>query len=77
MSAINIKLLDDKEILTAANQLLAQHGGDSLDAQLHAARLTDKCLDEGDIDGHLVWLKIHRALLELTDVERESWNTVH
>lgn len=71
------KLPDDKEVLIAANQLLQQYKGDVLDAKLHAARLADKFLEEGDIDGHLTWLKIHRAILELTDEEREEGETLH
>ena len=71
------KILDDKEVLTAANQLLEQYKGDVLDAKLHAARLADQFLEDGDIDGHLTWLKIHRAILELTDSEREDGETLH
>jgi len=37
---------------------------------------TGGCLEEGDIDGHLVWLKIHRAIIELTETEWEG-ETVH
>lgn len=58
---------DEKQILTAANQLLGQYNGDVLDAKLHAARLSDNFLERGDIDGHLAWLKIHRAITRLTD----------
>lgn len=61
---------DDKQILTAANQILRIYENDVLDAKLHAARLSDEFLEKGDIDGHLTWLKIHRAIFELTDTER-------
>ena len=71
------RIPDDKEILTAANQLLQQHAGAVPDAKLHAARLADKFLEEGDIDGHLTWLKIHRAILELTDVEWVDGEALH
>ena len=67
---------DDKSILTAANQILDQYHGDALDARLHAARLSDEFLDKGDIDGHLLWEKIHRAIFDLTDTERDG-ETVH
>ena len=67
---------DDKAILTAANQLLEQYEGDVQQAKLHAALKTDKFLEEGDIDGHLTWLKIHRAVIELTDIEWDG-ETVH
>lgn len=67
---------DDKSILTAAKQILRIYENDVLDAKLHAARLSDEFLEKGDIDGHLMWLKIHRAIIELTDAD---WNgeTVH
>lgn len=67
---------DDKAILTAAKQILRIYDGDVLDAKLHAARLSDEFLEKGDIDGHLTWLKIHRAIIELTDVEWDG-ETVH
>lgn len=71
------RILDDKEVLTAANQLLEQYKGDALDARFHAAKLSDKYLEDGDIDGHLTWLKIHRAILDLTDGEREEGEPLH
>lgn len=67
----------DKEILTAANQVLEQYKGDVLDAKLHAARLADEFMEKGDIDGNLVWLKIYRAILDLTDTEMEEGDTLH
>lgn len=70
------KLPTDKEILTAAKQILRIYEGDLVDAKLHAARLSDEFLEMGDIDGHLTWLKIHRAVIELTDVEWDG-ETLH
>ena len=67
---------NDKAILTAAKQTLSLYNGDELDARLHAARLSDEYLDKGDIDGHLLWEKIHRAIFDLTDTERDG-GTVH
>lgn len=71
------KLPLDKEILTAANQVLDQYKGDVLDAKLHAARLADEFMEKGDIDGNFVWLKIYRAILDMTDTEREEGDTLH
>lgn len=67
---------DDKQILTAANQILRIYEHNVLDAKLHAARLSDEFLEKGDIDGHLTWLKIHRAIIELTDAEWDG-ETLH
>ena len=71
------RVLDDKEVLIAANQILQQYTGDVLDAKLHAARLSDQFLEEGAIDGHLTWLKILRAILDMTDGEREDGEMLH
>lgn len=67
---------DEKQVLTAAKQILRIYENDVLDAKLHAARLSDEFLEKGDIDGHLKWLKIHRAIIELTDAEWDG-ETVH
>lgn len=67
---------DDKAVLMAAKQVLGQYHGNALDARLHAARLSDEFLDKGDIEGHLLWEKIHRAIFDLTDVEWDG-ETVH
>lgn len=67
---------DDKQILIAAKQILRIYKRDLDDAKLHAARLSDEFLEKGDIDGHLTWLKIHRAIIELTDVEWDG-ETLH
>lgn len=67
---------DDKQILISAKQILKIYEGDVLEAKLHAARLSDEFLEKGDMDGHLTWLKIHRAIIELTDVEYDG-ETLH
>lgn len=67
---------NDKQILISANQILKIYEGDVDDAKLHAARLSDEFEEKGDIDGHLTWLKIHRAIIELTDVEYDG-ETMH
>lgn len=67
---------DDKQILVAAKQILKIYEGDLDDAKLHATRLSDEFEEKGDVDGHLTWLKIHRAIIELTDVEYDG-ETLH
>lgn len=44
-----VKIPDDKEILTAAKQILKIYEGDVLDATLHAARLSDEFLEKGTL----------------------------
>jgi hypothetical protein len=67
---------DDIQILTAAKQILKIYEGDVSDAKLHATRLSEEFEEKGDIDGHLTWLKIQRAIIELTDVEYDG-ETLH
>lgn len=71
-----IDVPDDKSILTAANQVLSQYKGDVREARLHASRLSDEMLKKGDMDGRQVWERIHRAIFDLTDEERDG-RTVH
>lgn len=70
------KLPDDKLILTAAKQILRIYEGDVTHAKEHAVRLTQEFVEKGDVDGQLKWLKIHRAIIELTDVGYDG-ETVH
>lgn len=67
---------DDKSILTAAKQILNIYDNDATDAKEHAAKLTEEFVEKGDVDGQLTWLKIHRAIIELTDVGYDG-ETVH
>lgn len=70
------KLPSEKEILTAANQLLDQYHGAVDDAKAHATQKADEFKAMDNIDGHLVWLKILKAVIELTDMEHDG-ETVH
>lgn len=63
---------DDKAILIAAKQILDQYQGSARNARLHAARLSDEFRDKGDMAGHQLWEKIHRAIFDLTDTERDD-----
>lgn len=52
-------MLTDKEIYQSANTLVQQHGNE---AELVAAARADALLDEGDIEGETVWLRIIDAI---------------
>ena len=62
----------DKDIWCSANLLVQEHGED---AKIHAAQMADKFLEEGDIDGHRTWMRILRAIEELS--KTEASDTVH
>ena len=55
-------LIPDLDIWRAANLLMKQHG---VDAEIVAVRRADDMLEENDLGGHLVWLRIIAALREL------------
>jgi hypothetical protein len=55
----------DKEIWTAANQVIQQYE----DAEFHASMRADELLEQGDVDGHLVWMRILKAIRSLTEIE--------
>ena len=56
-------MIDDLDILRAANILIKRHGAD---AALVAAQRADELLDDGDADGYAIWKRILSAVAELT-----------
>jgi hypothetical protein len=58
----------DPDIFRAAKLLIDRHGED---AAIRAAQRADVPLDEGDVDGALVWRRILEAIEEL---QRERRN---
>ena len=59
-------MTSDRDIWIVANQCIQQHGDD---ATIHAAMRADELLDEGDVEGRLVWLRILDAIKELQNTE--------
>lgn len=55
-------MIDDPDIFRAAKLLIDQHGED---AAIRAAQRTDALLEEGDVDGALVWRRILGTIDEL------------
>jgi len=55
-------VIDDPDIFRAATLLIDQHG---IDAPIRAAQRADELLDEGDVDGAMVWRRILEAIDEL------------
>ncbi len=44
--------------------LVAETANGSVDAPIHAAMRADELLDQGDLDGKVVWLRILAAVKE-------------
>jgi hypothetical protein len=52
-------MISDQDIYWAANLVIARHGAD---AEIQAARMIDRMLDLGDLEGRCVWQRISRAI---------------
>ncbi len=63
----------DLDILRSAKLLIDQHGQDAI---LEAALRADELLDQGDLDGQRVWMRIRAAVVELLG-ERPEGEAVH
>ena len=55
-------MTDDLDIFRAAKLVIDQHGAE---ATLHAAGRADGLLEDGDIEGAIVWRQIAAAVEEL------------
>ena len=62
-------MIDNPDIFRAAKLLIDQHGDD---APIRAAQRADVLLEEGDLDGALVWRWILDAIDELQRGRREG-----
>ncbi len=62
------------DIDRAATALIKRHGED---ARLHATKNADAALEGGDLDSHVVWLVILRAIEELQRKAPKSGEAVH
>lgn len=52
-------MISDLDIYRAANLLIDRHGADAL---IEAARMIDRMLEHGDMEGRTVWRRIRRAI---------------
>lgn len=57
----------DMDIYRSANYLIKEHGNQ---AAIFAAKWADHLLENGDIDGQRVWLRIVNAIKELSSTDR-------
>ena len=55
-------MTSNRDIYASANELIKQYGED---APIHAAMRADELLDQGDMDGKAVWVRILKAVDEL------------
>ena len=62
------------DIYRSANELIEQHGED---APLHAAMRADELLENGDMEGKAVWIRIVKAVEELLLREPPGGTVTH
>ena len=54
-----MKMISDLDIYRAANLVIERHGGDAV---IEAARMLDRMLELGDVEGRDLWRRIGRAI---------------
>ncbi len=59
-------VIDDIDIYRAAKLLIDKHGEK---AGIEASMRADALLERGDLDGHVVWLRILKAVEELQNTK--------
>lgn len=59
-------MIEDREIWACAHQLIRQHGAD---AWFHASQRADALLEQGEIEGHLTFLRILDRIRQLEQIE--------
>ena len=62
-------MTDEIDIIRSAAVLMRRHGED---ASIEAAMRADALLEQGDMDGRAVWLRIIAAIKELEATEPEG-----
>jgi len=67
-------LTSDIDIYRSAKLLIDRHGADAV---IHAAMQADEMLEDGDLDGQAVWMRILTAIDELLSRERPKDATVN
>ena len=67
-------MIGNLDILRAACILIKQHGDE---AALSAGMKADAYLDQGNTDGHLLWMSIANAVKELQRQDRRSDELIH
>jgi hypothetical protein len=62
-------VVDDPDIVPAAKLMVNEHGEE---AALQATQRADKLLEDGDLEGSVVWRRIAAAIEELWRGRRED-----
>lgn len=68
---VDERVISEREIWTTAGLLLQEYGDM---ASFEASKKADSLLDEGDMAGQRVWLRVVRAIVSMTDTEGTTPN---
>ncbi len=68
-------MTDQRDIYRSAKLLIDQYG--AVEAEIHAAQRADALLEQGDMDGRRVWLRVLDAVKELSVIGAQPGKTVH
>ena len=60
-------MISERDIYRTANLMVRKHGSE---AHIHAAMRADEFVDNGDLDGQRTWLRIIKAIEELSSTDR-------
>jgi hypothetical protein len=60
-------LISDRDIYRTANLMIHKHGSE---AHLQATMRAHQLLDKGDLDGQRTWLRIIKAIEDLTSTDQ-------
>ena len=67
-------MVSDIDVCRSAKLLIDQHGKD---ATIHAAMRADEFLDQGNIDGQRLWMRIMQAIDELQRERPKDGEAMH
>ena len=67
-------MTSDLDIYRSAKLLIDQHGDE---APIHAAMRADEFLDQGNLDGERLWLRIVRVIEELQRDRPKAGEAMH
>ena len=65
--------VSDLDVWRSANELIKKHGGEAV---IFAAMRADALLDNGDMQGHAVWVRIIKAIEDLQRMQTKPGERV-
>ena len=70
----NLEMVSDLDTYRTANLLIKRYGND---ASIEASLKADEMLENGDLDGQRVWIRVLGAIEEIQSSERPKGTTLN